>query len=99
MAVTLSTWIVSILGLLIMGLLFAFQVIAVIRPKAKWTMGRETLHMKTDWAAYEGIEVTGKIEKVFSRGELIVSGDECLAEKGRGRYVHRKLSESLRSAG
>ncbi len=72
--------------------------VVLLDPKARWTMGRETLHMKTDWAAYEGIEVTGKIEKVFSRGELIISGNECLAKKGRGRYVHRKLSESLRHA-
>jgi dihydropyrimidinase len=72
--------------------------VVLLDPKARWTMGRETLHMKTDWAAYEGIEVTGKIEKVFSRGELIISGNECLARKGRGRYVHRKLSESLRDA-
>ena len=54
-------------------------------------MGRDTLHMGADWSAYEDIEVTGKITKVFSRGELIVDGDECLAEQGRGRYIHRSL--------
>ena len=65
--------------------------IVLFDPNAKWTMGQETLHMGADWSAYEDIEVTGKIIKVFSRGELIVDGDECLAEQGRGRYIHRSL--------
>lgn len=60
-------------------------------PEARWVMGQDTLHMATDWSAYEGIEITGKILKVFSRGEMIIDGEECLAEKGRGRYIHRIL--------
>ncbi len=65
--------------------------IVLFNPEKRWTMGQETLHMATDWSAYEDIEIVGKIEKVFSRGELIVDGDKCLAEKGRGRYIHRRL--------
>jgi dihydropyrimidinase len=52
------------------------------------------LHMATDYTAYDGVEVTGKIRKVFSRGELIVDGDHCLAQRGRGRYLHRRLDLS-----
>jgi dihydropyrimidinase len=66
--------------------------IVLLDPKQTWTMGRETLHMGTDWSAYEGIQITGKIQKVFSRGELIVDGDELLGRPGRGRYVHRRLN-------
>jgi len=51
--------------------------------------------VEPDWSAYENIEVTGKIEKVFSRGELIIDGEKCLAQKGRGRYLHRKLDLSV----
>lgn len=65
--------------------------IILFDPEARWVMGGETLHMATDWSAWEGIEITGRIVKVFSRGELIVDGNECLAEKGRGRYIHRVL--------
>jgi dihydropyrimidinase len=72
--------------------------VVLLDPYARWTMNQETLHMATDYAAYEGIEVTGKILKVFSRGELIIDGDECLAEKGRGRYLHRTLDPSLRAS-
>jgi len=69
--------------------------IVLFDPEAKWTMGQGTLHMATDYSSYEDIEVTGKIRKVFSRGELIIDGDECRAEKGRGRYLHRKLDMSF----
>jgi dihydropyrimidinase len=65
--------------------------IVLLDPGATWTMGQDTLHMATDWSAYEGIEITGKIRKVFSRGELIVDGDKLLGRPGRGRYLHRRL--------
>jgi dihydropyrimidinase len=65
--------------------------IVLFNPKAKWTMSQATLHMAADWSSYENIEVTGKIEKVFARGELIIDGENCLAHKGRGRYLHRRL--------
>ncbi len=66
--------------------------IVLFDPTATWTMGQENSHSPNDWHAYEGIQVTGKVRKVFSRGELIIDGEECLAEKGRGRYLHRKLA-------
>jgi dihydropyrimidinase len=50
-------------------------------------MGKETLHMASDYSAYEGVEVTGKVVKVFSRGDLIIDGEDFLAEPGRGRFV------------
>jgi dihydropyrimidinase len=65
--------------------------IVLLDPEASWVMGQDTLHMSTDWSAYEGIEVTGKIQKVFSRGELIIDGEKCLGTPGRGRFLHRRL--------
>jgi len=69
--------------------------IVLFDPNTKWTMNQKTLHMAADWSAYEDIEITGKIVKVFSRGELIIDGEQCLAKKGRGRYLHRKLDLSV----
>lgn len=66
--------------------------IVLLDPEASWTMNQQTLHMASDWSAYEDIEITGKIVKVFSRGELVIDGERCLAEKGRGRYLRRKLN-------
>jgi dihydropyrimidinase len=70
--------------------------IVLFDPKARWTMRRESLHMAADWSAYDDIPITGKVVKVFSRGDLIVDGDRCLAGKGRGRYLHRRLDPSVR---
>ncbi len=72
--------------------------IVLFDPRAQWTMNQESLHMATDWSAYENIPTTGKITKVFSRGDLIIDGDRCLARKGRGRYLHRKLDFSVRTS-
>jgi dihydropyrimidinase len=57
-------------------------------------MGQATSHSSNDWHAYEGVEVTGKVQKVISRGEMIIDGENCLAEMGRGRYLHRRLPGS-----
>jgi dihydropyrimidinase len=72
--------------------------IVLFDPKAKWTMSRESLHMAADWTAYENISITGKIMKVFSRGDLIIDDGRCLARKGRGRYLHRKLDLAVRAS-
>ena len=47
--------------------------------------------MASDYTSYEGVEVTGKVAKVFSRGELIVDGEEFLATPGRGRFLPCEL--------
>jgi dihydropyrimidinase len=66
--------------------------VVLLDPQARWVMGQDTLHMATDWSAYEGVEVTGRIRKVFSRGELLIDGEECLGTPGRGQYLHRRLN-------
>ena len=65
--------------------------IVLLDPREQWTANKNTLHMATDWSVFDDYEVTGKIKKVYSRGELIIDGENCLAERGRGRYIHRKL--------
>ncbi|MFC1564027.1 dihydropyrimidinase [candidate division KSB1 bacterium] len=69
--------------------------IVLLDPNVKWTMGQDTSHMGSDYSPFEGIDVTGKIKKVISRGELIIDGDNFLGKKGRGRYLCRKLDPSL----
>lgn len=69
--------------------------IVLFDPSATWTMGQATSHSCNDWHAYEGIEITGKIRQVYSRGELIIDGEKCLAQKGRGRYLQRRLERVI----
>jgi dihydropyrimidinase len=61
--------------------------IVLFNPSTQWTMSQETLHMASDYTAYEGVEVTGKVAKVYSRGDLIIDGEQCLAKPGRGEFV------------
>lgn len=72
--------------------------IVLFDPSIEWTMNINTLHMASDYAAYDNIPVTGKVVKVFSRGELIINGEECLAEKGRGRFIRCELDKSIQAS-
>lgn len=65
--------------------------IVLFDPTVQWTMTQESLHMASDYTSYEGVEVTGKVAKVFSRGELIVDGEEFLATPGRGQFLPCEL--------
>ena len=38
MEVTALTWVVAVLGLLIIGLLASLQLVAVLRPRSEWTI-------------------------------------------------------------
>ena len=66
--------------------------VVLFDPNIRWTMSQDTLHMASDYTSYEGFEVTGKVAKVFSRGDLIVDGEAFLAKPGRGRFVPCSLA-------
>jgi dihydropyrimidinase len=51
----------------------------------------DNYHSAVDYRLYEGMEVRGVPIKVFRRGELIVDGDDFLAEPGSGEYLFRKI--------
>ena len=40
--------------------------IVLLDPQKQWIMNEASLHMATDWSAYEDVKLTGKIDKVFS---------------------------------
>ncbi len=67
--------------------------IVLFDPSIDWTMSSKTLHMASNYCAYDGLEVTGKVVNVLSRGELIIDKGKCLAEKGRGKYIRCRLDK------
>ena len=69
--------------------------VVLLDPLESWKMSADTLHMATDLSVFDEHETIGKIKRVYSRGDLIIDGDVCLAQPGRGRYLHRKLPEVL----
>ncbi|MDA0679708.1 MAG: dihydropyrimidinase [Proteobacteria bacterium] len=66
--------------------------IVLFDPEEKHTLGANTHHSNVDYSMFEGREVTGKVKKVFSRGRLIVNGDQWLGRAGMGQYLKRGAS-------
>jgi dihydropyrimidinase len=70
--------------------------IIVFDPDEKHTISAKTHHMNTDYSAYEGWEVTGKVKTVLLRGKVAIDNNECLIDKGSGQYVkRRKVSQNI----
>lgn len=61
-------------------------------PKKQHVLSASTHHSNVDYSLFEGRRVTGKVEKVFLRGELIVDGDRWLGKTGAGQYQKRSAS-------
>jgi dihydropyrimidinase len=52
-----------------------------------------------DYSPYAGTTVAGWPTTVISRGEVIVREGECIAERGRGRFLPRTAGEAAKPAG
>jgi dihydropyrimidinase len=69
--------------------------IVVYNPTATQTLSAATHHMNVDYSAYEGWELTGKVETVLSRGAIVVSDNTFHGREGHGRFLTRGLSQYL----
>ena len=69
--------------------------IVLFDPQATHTLSANTHHSNVDYSLFEGREVTGKVQKVFLRGEMIVDGDEWLGRAGMGQYQSRSASGNI----
>lgn len=67
--------------------------ICIINPATKHVLSVHTHHMRTDYSAYEGREVTGKVETVILRGNMAIHEGKCLLEPGFGSFIKRKALE------
>jgi len=66
--------------------------IVVFDADEKHVLSAASHHSNVDYSLFEGREVTGRVKKVFSRGELIVDCDRWLGKVGRGQYQRRSAS-------
>lgn len=69
--------------------------IVIYDPAAKQTLSAETHHMAVDYSAYEGFELTGKVETVLSRGNVVVSASGFSGSTSHGRFLARDLCQYL----
>ncbi|MET7641201.1 dihydropyrimidinase [Streptomyces sp. NPDC005438] len=64
-------------------------------PKAEQTLSVDTHHMNVDYSAYEGKRITGRVDTVLSRGELVLDGRQYVGRAGHGQYVPRGTCQLL----
>lgn len=70
--------------------------IVIYDPTASQTLSASTHHMSVDYSAYEGKQLTGRVEKVLSRGRVIVDESGYHGEPGYGRFLDRGTCQVLR---
>ena len=63
--------------------------IVIIDPKSSTVIDKDYIRGASDYSCYEGMELEGRIEHVFLRGEEIVRNSEFLGSRGDGRYIKR----------
>ncbi len=67
--------------------------IVIFDPDASKTITVENQHMRVDYSAYEGWEVSGSVDTVISRGRVIVADGAYHGESGHGRYLRRGTNQ------
>ena len=61
--------------------------VAVIDPKAEWTVKASALRSRCGFSPYEGMTLRGKVFAVISRGDTIFLNGEFNGRPGRGRFL------------
>ncbi len=61
-------------------------------PQERWTIRAAAHHSLSDYTLFEGRELTGRVKKVFLRGQCIVDGAQWRGHEGMGQYLVRGAS-------
>ncbi|MDT9691443.1 dihydropyrimidinase [Streptomyces sp. P9(2023)] len=69
--------------------------VVIYDPHAVQTLSAETHHMNVDYSAYEGKTVTGQVETVLSRGELVIDQRKYVGRAGHGVFTPRSTCQYL----
>ncbi|MGW5675954.1 dihydropyrimidinase [Streptomyces sp. NPDC003860] len=70
--------------------------VVIYDPTVEQTLSAATHHMNVDYSAYEGRRITGQVETVLSRGEVVIDRREYVGRAGHGQYVPRGTCQYLR---
>jgi len=61
----------------------------VYDPERLQVLGAASHHMAVDYSAYEAMAVTGAVDTVIARGEIVLRDGSYRGRPGRGRFVAR----------
>jgi dihydropyrimidinase len=70
--------------------------LVVYDPNRKRTISAKTHHMDVDYSCYEGREVQGTAEIVFSRGTIVVRDGKFAGTQGHGQFIKRAPADFAR---
>ncbi|MFI1830418.1 dihydropyrimidinase [Streptomyces sp. NPDC020412] len=70
--------------------------VVIYDPTVEQTLSAATHHMNVDYSAYEGRRITGQVETVLSRGDVVIDRREYVGRAGHGQYVPRGTCQYLR---
>ena len=66
--------------------------LVMLDPEKEWTLTADRMHSAVDYTCYEGMKITGAVERVWLRGKIIVSDGMFTGTRGDGQYLHRGRS-------
>ena len=69
--------------------------VVIYDPAATQVLSAASHHMAVDYSAYEGMQITGRVDTVLSRGRMVIDSGEYLGEAGHGRFLSRALCQYL----
>ncbi|MEI5097664.1 dihydropyrimidinase [Streptomyces sp. PmtG] len=69
--------------------------VVVYDPAAEQVISARTHHMNVDYSAYEGRRVTGRVETVLSRGDVVIDQRAFTGRAGHGVYTPRATCQYL----
>ena len=64
--------------------------IAIWDPEVSRVVKAEDMHDNMKFTPYEGMQITGWPTTVIQRGEVIIDGNELMAERGAGNFIPRQ---------
>ncbi len=69
--------------------------VVVYDPAVTHVLGVETHHMNIDNSVWQGVEVTGRVRTVLSRGNFVIDDQRFVGRSGHGRFLTRSISDLL----
>jgi dihydropyrimidinase len=69
--------------------------IVIYDPSATQVLSAATHHMNVDYSAYEGWQITGRVEVTLSRGRVVVDGGRYAGAASHGKFLARDLNQYL----
>ena len=71
--------------------------LVILDPTKKWELTTGCMHGASDYTCYEGMQITGAVERVLLRGKTIVLNGDFIGKRGDGNYLHRGISSLAQS--